>query len=268
MHTSETSVRRGHWKERTMDLSRKTVFITGIGSGIGEATARVFAGYGANVTGFDLNGESAQRVAAELLDAGHNAECTQGDVRSEASVAQAFDDAVGRFGQVDFAINNAGIEGALCSFSQTKTEDFDEVISVNLRGVFLCMKHQLAHMETSGSGVIVNIASIMGLIGSPQIVQYAAAKHGVVGMTKSAAAEYAAQGIRINAVCPGAVKTPLVQNVLDTTPEVLAPLIDNIPARRMAEPSEVGELCAWLCSDTAAYMNGAALPLDGAYVAV
>lgn len=251
-----------------MDLSRKTVFITGIGSGIGAATARVFAGYGANVTGFDLNGDAAAQIESDLTAEGRSVACTQGDVRDEKSVSQAFDDAVGRFGSVDFAINNAGIEGALCSFSETKTEDFDEVISVNLRGVFLCMKHQLAHMETSGSGVIINIASIMGLIGSAQIVQYAAAKHGVVGMTKSAAAEYAAQGIRINSVCPGAVKTQLVQNVLDTTPEVLAPLIDNIPAKRMAEPSEVGELCAWLCSDKAAYMNGAALPLDGAYVAV
>ncbi len=251
-----------------MDLRGKTVFITGIGSGIGAATAKVFAEYGANVTGFDLIGASADSVARDLLDVGHNAVCTQGDVRDEESVRQAFEAAIGRFGQVDFAINNAGIEGTLCSFSQTKTEDFDEVISVNLRGVFLCMKHQLAHMEASGGGVIVNIASIMGLIGSPQIVQYTAAKHGVVGMTKSAAAEYATQNIRVNAVCPGAVKTPLVQNVLDTTPEVLAPLIDNIPAKRMAEPCEVGELCAWLCSDKAAYMNGAALPLDGAYVAV
>ncbi len=251
-----------------MDLRGKTVFITGIGSGIGAATAKVFAEQGANVTGFDLVGDAAEKIQRELMDAGHNAVCTQGDVRNEESVSQAFDAATGRFGTIDFAINNAGIEGALCSFSQTKTEDFDEVISVNLRGVFLCMKHQLAHMEAAGSGVIINIASIMGLIGSAQIVQYAAAKHGVVGMTKSAAAEYAAQGIRINAVCPGAVKTQLVQNVLDTTPEVLAPLIDNIPAKRMAEPSEVGELCAWLCSDKAAYMNGAALPLDGAYVAV
>lgn len=251
-----------------MNLTGKTVFITGIGSGIGAATARVFAEYGANITGFDLVGDSADSIARELMDAGHNAVCTQGDVRDEESVSQAFDSAIGRFGRVDFAINNAGIEGSLCSFSQTKTEDFDEVISVNLRGVFLCMKHQLAHMEASGGGVIVNIASIMGLIGSPQIVQYTAAKHGVVGMTKSAAAEYATQNIRVNAVCPGAVKTPLVQNVLDTTPEVLAPLINNIPAKRMAEPGEVGELCAWLCSDRAGYMNGAALPLDGAYVAV
>lgn len=251
-----------------MNLRNKTVFITGIGSGIGAATARVFAGYGANISGFDLNGEAAGRIAAELTEQGHEVECTQGDVRDEASVIHAFEAAIGRFGQIDLAINNAGIEGSLCTFSQTKTEDFDEVISVNLRGVFLCMKHQLAHMETVGGGVIVNIASIMGLIGSPQIVQYTAAKHGVVGMTKSAAAEYATQNIRVNAVCPGAVKTPLVQNVLDTTPEILAPLIDNIPAKRMAEPHEVGELCAWLCSDGAAYMNGAALPLDGAYVAV
>lgn len=251
-----------------MNLRNKTVFITGIGSGIGAATAKVFAAYGANVSGFDLNGDAASGIAAELTEQGHEAECTQGDVRDEASVINAFEAAVGRFGKIDLAINNAGIEGSLCTFSQTKTEDFDEVISVNLRGVFLCMKHELAHMETTGGGVIVNIASIMGLIGSPQIVQYTAAKHGVVGMTKSAAAEYATQNIRVNAVCPGAVKTPLVQNVLDTTPEILAPLIDNIPAKRMAEPSEVGELCAWLCSDGAAYMTGAALPLDGAYVAV
>ncbi len=251
-----------------MDLTGKTVLVTGVGSGIGEATAQVFSDYGANVVGIDRDRESGERVVQSLAESQRPAVFFQADVRNEDEVAGAVDGSVSEFGRLDFAVNNAGVEGALCSFADTRVEDFDDVISINLRGVFLCMKHQLKHMAGAGGGAIVNMSSVMGLIGSAQIVQYAASKHGVLGITKSAAAEYANQNIRVNAICPGPVETRMVREVMETTPEILEPLIENVPAKRMAAPSEIGELAAWLCGPNSAYINGTSVPIDGGYVAI
>jgi NAD(P)-dependent dehydrogenase (short-subunit alcohol dehydrogenase family) len=251
-----------------MDLTGKTVLITGVGSGIGEATARVFSSYGANVVGVDRDLEAGQHIIKELADSQRPAIFAHGDVRQEEDIAGALEAAVSRFGRLDFAVNNAGVEGALCSFADTRAEDFDDVISINLRGVFLCMKHELKHMAASGGGAIVNMSSVMGLIGSAEIVQYAASKHGVLGLTKSAAAEYAARNIRVNAICPGPVETRMVREIMESTPEILEPLIENVPAKRMAAPSEIGELAAWLCGPNSSYVNGTAIPIDGGYVAI
>ena len=158
-----------------------------LGSGIGEAAARVFSDYGANVVGVDRDQKAGENVLRDLAEQQRPTAFFTGDVRNEADVAAATEGAVSSFGRLDFAVNNAGVEGALCSFAETRVEDFDDVISINLRGVFLCMKHQLKHMVSSGGGAIVNMSSVMGLIGSAQIVQYAASKHGVLGITKSAA---------------------------------------------------------------------------------
>ncbi|MEM9724864.1 MAG: glucose 1-dehydrogenase [Pseudomonadota bacterium] len=247
---------------------RKAALVTGCASGIGAATCAVFAAHGVDLVGVDLDAEAGEHVIAAARDAGVDARFHRGDVSVEADVEAAVELCASAFGRLDMAVNNAGIEGVLQPIAETKAEDFDRVIAVNLRGVFLCMKHELRLMAQGGRGAIVNNASVMGLVGAPQINQYVAAKHGVLGLTKSAAAEYASRPIRINAICPGAVETRLVKAVLAEQPDALKPVIDAIPAQRMAQPEEIAAVILWLCDGAPPYLTGACLPVDGAYVAV
>lgn len=251
-----------------MSDDKRVVFITGCGSGIGAATTAVFAQKGIRVMGMDVAEEAGAAVIAAAREAGVAASFIQGDVSVEADVERAVRRCAEEFGRLDMAVNNAGIEGVLQPITTTRAEDFDRVIAVNLRGVFLCLKHELRVMGEAKAGAIVNNASVMGLVGAAGINQYVAAKHGVLGLTKSVAAEYACTGIRINAICPGAVETRLVQAVLAEQPDALKPVIDAIPAKRMAQPEEIGQMIYWMCAEAPAYMTGACLPVDGAFVAI
>lgn len=251
-----------------MTQGRKVAFITGCGSGIGESTALHFAGQGIAVAGCDINAAAGEAVAEKIRSAGGDALFVQADVSDEADVERAIAAAISTFGQIDYAVNNAGIEGVLAPFEQTAAADFDHVIAVNLRGVFLCMKHELKHMHARDAGSIVNISSVMGLVGAPMIVQYVAAKHGVIGLTKSAAAEFATTAVKINAICPGGVETALVRSVLATQPQALEPVLAAIPAKRLAQPEEIAQVIHWVCVESPPYLTGAAIPVDGAFAAV
>jgi NAD(P)-dependent dehydrogenase (short-subunit alcohol dehydrogenase family) len=247
---------------------KKVVFITGCASGIGEATALYFGARGVTVFGCDLNQQGGEAVMAKITQGGGTGMFVKADVSSEAEIEAAVARAIAQFGHIDYAVNNAGIEGALVPFEETEVSDFDHVMSVNLRGVFICMKHQLRHMRPRNAGSIVNIASVMGMVGAPMIIQYVAAKHAVIGLTKSAAAEFAESDVRINAICPGGVETEMVRTILREQPKALEPVLAAIPAKRLAQPEEIAKTIYWVCAEAPAYLTGAALPVDGAFTAV
>lgn len=251
-----------------MTDAKKTVFITGCGSGIGEATAELFAHKGVQVIGCDLDPTNGQKVIDRINADGGAGMFVKADISSEPEVIKAIERGISEYGQIDFAVNNAGIEGVLVPFVDTKVEDFDQVVSVNLRGVFICMKHELKHMSAKNSGSIVNISSVMGMVGAPMIIQYVAAKHGVIGLTKSAAAEFARTDIRINAICPGGVETAMVRSILEEQPDALEPVLAAIPAKRLAQTEEIAEAIYWVCVGSPSYMTGSAIPVDGAFTAV
>jgi NAD(P)-dependent dehydrogenase (short-subunit alcohol dehydrogenase family) len=246
----------------------KVAFITGCASGIGEATALHFAENGIAVVGCDLDVLKGEAVVQKIRSAEGRGIFIKADVSSEPDVEAAIALGIKEFGHIDFAVNNAGIEGTLVPFDETGVDDFDHVIAVNLRGVFICMKHQLKHMRARNAGSIVNIASVMGMVGAPMIIQYVAAKHGVIGLTKSAAAEFAQTKVKINAICPGGVETAMVQNILRDQPEALEPVLAAIPAKRLAQTEEIAEAIYWICVSSPGYLTGAAIPVDGAYTAV
>lgn len=250
-------------------LEGKAALITGGGRGIGRATALLFAREGARVAVADLSAEGAAETAALVEKAGGRATAIAGDVTKAADVERMIEGAVGAFGRLDCAFNNAGIAAYQVGAGGKNTADwseegFDRMIAVNLKGVWLCMRAELNRMVPQGGGVIVNTASIAGLIGLPTSSGYVAAKHGVVGLTKSAAIEYAAKGVRVNAVCPGFIETDMTREVMARRgPE----LMKAVPAHRMGKAEEIAEMVCWLCSERAAYVTGAAYNVDGGYIA-
>lgn len=250
----------------TYEFSDKVVSITGAGSGFGRLAARRFAAAGARLVLSDINPEALQEVAAELgTDAVLAVPC---DVSLETQVAAMFEQAQAAFGGVDIAVNNAGIIHDLVRTSDISEETFDRNIAVNLKGTFLCMRHELRQMAEKGSGKIVNMASASGLIGSPFLSAYAAAKHGVVGLTRSAAVEYGRKGIQVNALCPAFSSTPMLEAVVEARGEkVLDGIVGAIPMQRLAEPEEIVNAILWLSSDENSFMNGAAVSVDGGLVA-
>ena len=250
------------------DFSDKVVSITGAASGFGHLAAEKFAAAGATLVLSDIDGVALQVVADEL-DAGDDrllsVTC---DVSIDAEVANMFDQAEERFGGVDIAINNAGIIHDLLRTSDISEETFDRNIAVNLKGTFLCMRHELRRMAAKGTGKIVNMASASGLIGSPFLSAYAAAKHGVIGLTRSAAVEYGRKGIQINALCPAFSSTPMLDAVVEERGEkVLDGIVGAIPMQRLAKPEEIVNAILWLSSDENSFMNGAAVSVDGGLVA-
>ena len=248
------------------DFSNKVVSITGAGSGFGRLAAEKFAAAGATLVLSDINAEAMQEVAAGLgSDAFLAVPC---DVSDDTQVAAMFEQAQQAFGGVDIAINNAGVIHDLVRTADISNETFDRNIAVNLKGTFLCMRYELQQMTAKGQGKIINMASASGLIGSPFLSVYAAAKHGVVGLTRSAAVEYGRKGIQINALCPAFSNTPMLDAVVETRGEkVLDGIVGAIPMQRLATPEEIVNAILWLSSDENSFMNGAAVSVDGGLVA-
>lgn len=248
-------------------FENKVAFVTGGAGGIGFATARVFAEAGAAVAIAGDHEEAAKAAAEALTKAGHRALGLRCDVTDEASVAAAIDATIAAFGRIDFAYNNAGLHAPSVETADALAEDFDRVIAVNLRGVWACMKHELRQMRKQGNGAIVNCSSQSGLAGIAGLAAYTASKHGVIGLTKAAALEYARKGIRINAVCPGTVHTPMVDKAMADHPVEMQAVIDDIPLGRMGTPDEIASAVLWLCSPGAGFMIGQIVAPDGGYTA-
>lgn len=246
----------------TCTLRDKVVFITGGSSGIGKAAALEFARHGARVALADIDIAGGEDTARHLRDMGIEALFVQTDVSKESDVVQALDAVIGKFGRLDIAFNNAGIthKGGL---EQCTEGDWDRVVNTNLKGVWLCMKHEIPHMLRQGGGVIVNTASTYGLVGAPGVASYVASKHGVIGLSKAAALEYGRKNIRVNAVCPSATRTPMLQ--LEGDMESI--WAERHPLGRVAMPGEIAQAVVWLCSDAASFVTGLALPVDGGYLA-
>ncbi|MGY3061526.1 NAD(P)-dependent dehydrogenase (short-subunit alcohol dehydrogenase family) [Streptomyces sp. TE3672] len=249
------------------DFTGKVAFVTGASSGMGLATARAFAEAGAAVGLADINQNAVTQAAKELTDAGHQALALVCDVTDEDQVAAAVDRTVETFGRLDMAYNNAGIMPPPTDAADESAEQFDRVQNINLRGIWASMKHELRHMRTQGSGAIVNCSSLGGLVGNPGRAAYHATKHGVIGMTKSAALEYGSRGVRINAVCPGTIATPMVDAMIDSGELDRTQAESGQAIDRLGTADEIAQAALWLCSDGASYVTGIALPVDGGYTA-
>jgi NAD(P)-dependent dehydrogenase (short-subunit alcohol dehydrogenase family) len=252
-----------------MDISfdGKVALVTGAASGLGLATARAFANSGASVALADWHEGAVRAAADEMTAQGHKALAIQCDVADDAQVEAMVGQAVAAFGRLDAAYNNAGVQNVLAETADTSREDYDRVMGINLRGEWSCMKFELQQMRKQGSGAIVNCSSLGGLVGGAERGIYHAAKHGVLGFTKSAALEYAARGIRINAVCPGLIWTPMAdQMVAEGQGDALKAMEKSIPMGRVGRPEEIANAVLWLCSDAASYVTGQSISVDGGFV--
>jgi NAD(P)-dependent dehydrogenase (short-subunit alcohol dehydrogenase family) len=248
-------------------FENKAALVTGAGSGIGLATARAFAEAGADVALADLNEDSARAAAAELERAGHRAIAIGCDVADESQVASMVERTVAAFGRLDAAFNNAGIHVPVAETADASGEDFDRLMAINVRGVWSCMKYELRRMREQGSGAIVNCSSQSGLSGIAGLGAYTASKHAVLGLTKSAALEYAPRGIRVNAVCPGSTHTPMVARALENEPDTMKAVMKEIPLGRLGRSEEIASAVLWLCGDGAGFVIGQAIVVDGGYTA-
>ena len=248
----------------TYDFTDQVALVTGASSGMGRSTAKAFAEAGAALVLVDWNEVRLNETLEEITGAGGKAVTLAGDVADEAVAKKAVELAINEFGRLDMAYNNAGILGPMCPMVEETGEGFDQVNEVNLRGVWTFMKHELIQMKKQGSGAIVNCSSLGGLVGLPGRAAYHATKHGVIGLTKSAALDVAAEGIRVNAICPGCIDTPMGDAI---DPEAMKEFLKEQPIGRMGRPEELAAAVLWLCSPASSFVIGVALPVDGGFVA-
>ena len=251
-----------------LDFSGKVALVTGAAAGMGLATARAFAEAGASVVLADYREEGVKAAAQKLVAAGHKAIAVRCDVSDDSQVAAMVDRTVAEFGRIDAAFNNAGVMARIAPTADSTREDWDRVIGINLRGVWSSMKQELRHMERQGSGAIVNNASVGALTGNPGIASYIASKHGVVGLTRTAALEYIKHGIRVNAVNPGLIDTQVARDVVSGNEDAYNDIAKNVPIGRAGTPEEIASAVLWLCSPGASYVVGHALTVDGGMTVV
>jgi NAD(P)-dependent dehydrogenase (short-subunit alcohol dehydrogenase family) len=251
-----------------LSFENKVALVTGAASGMGLATAKAFAEAGAAVVLADFREDAVKAEAQKLIAAGHKVMVVRCDVSDEAQVAAMVDRTVAEFGRLDAAFNNAGVMAHIAPTAASTREDWDRVIGINLRGVWSCMKHELRQMERQGSGVIVNNASVGALTGNPGIGSYIASKHGVVGLTRTAALEYVKHGIRVNAVNPGLIDTQIARDVVNGNEQAYEDIGKHVPIGRAGRPEEIASAVLWLCSPGASYVVGHALTVDGGMTVV
>lgn len=248
-------------------FSNRVALVTGAASGIGEATAHAFAQAGAALMLADVNADAGEAMAARLRDSGARAVFHRCDVAREADVAGLIGRTRVEFGRLDCAFNGAGVASGRNTVVSCSRDLWDRVIGINLTGVWLCMKHQIPLMLEGGGGAIVNAASIAGLVALPHAASYVAAKHGVIGLTRSAAIDHATRNLRVNAICPGVIDTPMVQNSGAATAAGREALAAGHPVKRLGTPQEIAAAVLFLCSDAASFITGHALAADGGWVA-
>jgi NAD(P)-dependent dehydrogenase (short-subunit alcohol dehydrogenase family) len=245
----------------------KVVLVTGGSYGIGRAAALGFAQRGAKVAIADLDVKRGEDTLRRIKEAGGEAIFVKTDVSSEADVEALVKKTIQTYGRLDCAFNNAGIHKQFIPTLDFTAADWDEMINVNLKSVWLCMKYEIPEMLKQGKGAIVNTSSAAGLVGTPSNPAYPASKHGVVGLTKSTALEFARKGIRVNCVCPGPIRTGMHESLAAVSPDIVQTMNSRVPMGRIGEPEEVAAAAIWLCSDEASYITGHALPVDGGIVA-
>jgi NAD(P)-dependent dehydrogenase (short-subunit alcohol dehydrogenase family) len=252
------------------DLTRRVLIVTGAASGIGKAAALRFASFGARIVLADVNGDAGQQTCDWINDQAGEALFIQTDVSKEADAKALVEGAVKRFGRLDGAFNNAGIEQSIRKLHEIESEQWNRVLSVNLSGVFFCLKHQIPAMIAGGGGSIVNTASSLGQVAIPYAAEYVAAKHGVVGLTRAAAVDYAGQNIRVNAVLPGMTQTPMIERgpVVPALMAMFSRIQASVPMERLGQADEIAQAAAWLLSDASSFVTGAILPVDGGYLAM
>lgn len=248
-------------------LEDKVALVTGAGSGIGRATALTFAREGARVLVSDVDQAGGEETVKAVAEAGGEARMVRTDVTRESDVAAAVAAAVDGYGRLDCAVNNAGITGGGGAIPDLSLEQWNRTVAVNLTGVFLCLKYEIPVMRDQGGGAIVNVSSGAGLIGVPGLPHYCASKHGVLGLTKTAALENARTGVRVNAICPGSTDTPLLRGAMAADSRLEKMVLSNIPTGRLGRPEEIAEAAVWLCSDRASWVTGESMLVDGGSVA-